>query len=654
LPFNVVSSGGFLNLMHVLEPLFTVADRTTYSSTYLGNLWSSAKSDIQQKLSKMVACCATSDGWSGDPRMHFCSFTLHWISADWKLHNTILTTTALPVRQDSVAIAEAWKETMTEFGVKPSRMTADGAAVMPKACNVGGISYMPCLAHVLQLVVRYGFDVPGISLVLTQCKKVVSFFSRSCQATQLLLSVQKAKGITKPKRLILECATRWNSVHDMAGRLILLKDHIADVVKDKKISRRDLLLPDDYFEVLKEVCAALERFSSITKYLQGSGIISPWTLFELERLLQQFHLTREDLDNEQVSMSFTGRSTSGSAEDAGRSLQTVEELADSIESMLLPVEMIRTADGISPACLSSDQADEGSSSDPQSGSCKNASPPPVIDAEEVVDEFKVTLSAELLGRLKWYLSLPNVLSDLQIPQFLCPAIPRALISEDDKLGALAALKERYELFLKQSPAAAAKAVDGSPEELAEGPGDSSVSAPAPKRHKGLNEQQTTSVSAEESDVLSRLNLAMEVAEKAEATKRGRKPNPKTAVARQLEIFGNSVFEVPDAIATLLKTTPGNPQKTLDEAILEFWSKASHTLPFLAKQAALVFSLEVTSASSERLYSRAGSVVSAKRSSLSEENVDKLLFLQRPVREQMLTQLADRPEYDARLKSYYCL
>ena len=60
--------------------------------------------------------------------------------------------------------------------------------------------------------------------------------------------------------------------------------------------------------------------------------------------------------------------------------------------------------------------------------------------------------------------------------------------------------------------------------------------------------------------------------------------------------------------------------------LDWWNKRKHLLPNLAKLAQKYLGIVAISVPSERLFSTAGNIVSAKRAALLPDNVDKLVLL----------------------------
>ena len=67
---------------------------------------------------------------------------------------------------------------------------------------------------------------------------------------------------------------------------------------------------------------------------------------------------------------------------------------------------------------------------------------------------------------------------------------------------------------------------------------------------------------------------------------------------------------------------------LSENPLSWWMKHEESYPLLARQAKRYLCVPGTSVPSERVFSTVGDIITAKRSCLTPEHVDQLLFLQR--------------------------
>lgn len=67
---------------------------------------------------------------------------------------------------------------------------------------------------------------------------------------------------------------------------------------------------------------------------------------------------------------------------------------------------------------------------------------------------------------------------------------------------------------------------------------------------------------------------------------------------------------------------------LSENPLSWWMKREESYPLLARQAKRYLCVPGTSVPSERVFSTAGDIITAKRSCLTSEHVDQLLFLQK--------------------------
>lgn len=80
-----------------------------------------------------------------------------------------------------------------------------------------------CFVHTLQLVVKVFEKNPCFKSTLSKASKIVRRVNKSCKATEMLI---KLAGI----KLVSACPTRWDSMFLMISRMILVKDHLNEVL----------------------------------------------------------------------------------------------------------------------------------------------------------------------------------------------------------------------------------------------------------------------------------------------------------------------------------------------------------------------------------------------------------------------------------------
>lgn len=117
--------------------------------------------------------------------------------------------------------------------------------------------------------------------------------------------------------------------------------------------------------------------------------------------------------------------------------------------------------------------------------------------------------------------------------------------------------------------------------------------------------------------------------------------PRTEETVMTSLFGE-MFDVENA--TVQRNTILNNVRLVEEQLqqyrreqagvncdpLQWWKDKSSAYDMLVTIAKMVLSVSGTSVPSERLFSAAGNVLNAKRSCLSSENVDMLLFLNKNI------------------------
>lgn len=194
LPFSIVNSDAFRNIVNVMKPTYTSFDRTLLQKI-LRALYEEQRDSLRRALgpTEAVAVHFTSDGWTSLSHHHHISLTAHWLDNSWKLHHALLGIPYLGINQDAVSTARAWHRLISEFELagRAGFFRCDAAAVMPRAAAQAKVPYFRCLVHLVQLVVRDALAIPVVAKVFATAKRVVTFFHHSSKATDMLRQRQE-------------------------------------------------------------------------------------------------------------------------------------------------------------------------------------------------------------------------------------------------------------------------------------------------------------------------------------------------------------------------------------------------------------------------------------------------------------------------------
>ena len=126
-----------------------------------------------------------------------------------------------------------------------------------------------CACHKLQNAIKTALSRTGPLLedIFAKCRKVVGHFKHSNLATEALLKEQRDFGIARPKKLIQDVATRWNSSYNMLQRLVDLRSPVTAVLSKEKGSKL-LLAPKDR-AVAESLLSILSDLEVVTAMLSG-------------------------------------------------------------------------------------------------------------------------------------------------------------------------------------------------------------------------------------------------------------------------------------------------------------------------------------------------------------------------------------------------
>ena len=297
-PVSVVDGQGFLNLMHVAEPRYTVPCRKTVMDL-IDQKYHVLKERIGNQVAQQRVLSLTTDMWTSRAGDGYISLTAHYITDDFELSHQNLSTCHFPGTHDHSNIAEILQKLANtwhiDLGEQVSCFTTDNGSNIVKSLKDDlNKMHIPCAGHTLNLSVEAGLKERTLSSAVARCRKIVTHFNQSRVDREMLSSKQELLGIPKHS-LIKDVSTRWNSTHDMIKRLCEQQPAISAVLH----RRRDLLhleISPEEWRILEDITELLEPYKDVTTYLSAESYPTISALGPLFAAIQA-KLTHSDNDS---------------------------------------------------------------------------------------------------------------------------------------------------------------------------------------------------------------------------------------------------------------------------------------------------------------------------------------------------------------------
>ncbi|CAN0925439.1 Zinc finger BED domain-containing protein RICESLEEPER 1 [Linum grandiflorum] len=130
----------------------------------------------------------------------------------------------------------------------------------------GDLFHVRCCAHIINIMVQYGLK--EIEDTIESVRESIKYISASQSRVTMFRDIAKQLRLS-PKKLGLDCKTRWNSTYDMISVALELKA-VFPRYRDRDTSYQWLPSEQDWLKV-KNVCEFLELFSYVTTLISGSS-----------------------------------------------------------------------------------------------------------------------------------------------------------------------------------------------------------------------------------------------------------------------------------------------------------------------------------------------------------------------------------------------
>ncbi|XP_068122102.1 zinc finger BED domain-containing protein 6-like [Hyperolius riggenbachi] len=285
--------------------------------------------DSASSSSISAACCTDKSGLSSKCSQTYgmmqhcrCQALLQLVCLGEKSHTGQEILTTLHSQEDK------W---LAPHQLKVGNVVSDNGANMVSAVRLGSLTHVPCLAHILNLIVqKFLKTYSGMSDLLNTVRKVCSHFKYSATAAASLAQMQRQHSLP-PNKLIRDTATRWNSTLYMVQRLCeqhrAVRNYLLE--EDSRSSASNLgYINGHQWQQLRHLCKVLAPFEEATRFVSrdkaGFNDVIP-LVFMLDRTLGKLmDLAEDSEDNE------SGRVVSGLDEDLQQDIEEEEEAGQAL------------------------------------------------------------------------------------------------------------------------------------------------------------------------------------------------------------------------------------------------------------------------------------------------------------------------------------
>lgn len=137
-----------------------------------------------------ISVCLTTDMWTARNRQGFLGVTCSFLDKNFIIHEIILTVEYVRYPHTSQHIADTLLTILDEWNLKEKVyfIVIDNGANIKKAIkdmksSSNNITWQPCTAHTLQLIVGKGLS--SVKLLVLRAKRLIDFFLRPKQSERL-------------------------------------------------------------------------------------------------------------------------------------------------------------------------------------------------------------------------------------------------------------------------------------------------------------------------------------------------------------------------------------------------------------------------------------------------------------------------------------
>lgn len=290
-PFAVVEGEGFKRLIKELAPSYKIPSVTTLKNA-LDEKYEVTKSILKSCLLAAPHVCITFDAWTETMNeKSFLGVTVHYLK-DISLKTHCLAVAELKERHTAQYICEILDRILSDWQIDKNKIvtvvTDNGANVVASVNKMFGKSrHTPCFAHTINLVATVTVGHKNLKPIITKVRDIVKWVKNSVINSDQLRKKQTEAGVPegKLKKLILDVATRWNSVFFMLKRFIEMVSFLSPILLN------DIAAPSMptaiEMDILRQLIELLQPLEFVTKESSGENYITISKIIPMISCLQK-------------------------------------------------------------------------------------------------------------------------------------------------------------------------------------------------------------------------------------------------------------------------------------------------------------------------------------------------------------------------------
>ena len=275
MPFSVVNSPAFRQMINFCNQRYTVKNSTTFSKNKLPLFYESVMGTVKDLIATEVPHCPlvafTTDGWTSANSEPYMTLTLHYINKDFVMRKFVLNFDNFIGRHTGYHIGRELDNMIREHpalvNVSEKIIIHDAAANMTSALEEMSENCQGklCGDHLLNTSLKHAVNgCSDVAEVIKVATDLATKLNRSNLANQLLVEECKKLGLDCVKVITPVC-TRWNSNSFMLDSILRMKATFVSLRERTSAHCLDDVLPtNDQFllmEALAPVLSSLRIFS---------------------------------------------------------------------------------------------------------------------------------------------------------------------------------------------------------------------------------------------------------------------------------------------------------------------------------------------------------------------------------------------------------